>query len=620
MKYRTDIDGMRAIAVMAVVIFHAGIERLGGGYLGVDIFYVISGFLITSIIRHEIDEDSFTLAGFYRRRIVRILPALFVMLAAVLITACLVAMPPDIDAIGKSSAAAAGFVANIHFWQTTGYFDDAAEAAPLLHTWSLGVEEQFYILYPFLLLAIASRGRNPKWPLAALSVGSFLLALWMQTWRDGSDFYLLPARAWQLGLGALVAIGFFPKLRGVPALALATAGLVAMLAAFFKGSDYGVLMALLTSGGAALVIAYGEGTIAHRLLALPPMRWIGAISYSLYLWHWPVITFYRQYYGLDLDPPEKAGLIVGSIAAAALSYYIVEQPMLRRFRNADSGRTVVVGGVAIVAMITISLGIASRPETWRDIPPEAKRIAAYADPDTRPNAADANDIDWDAQARSGKCFVTTVEEVFDEALCMRIAPGKRNIALIGDSHAAQYWLALSRRFPRDNIMQATGAGCIILIGIEPLERCRDIHSFVYGRLIDRGQVDGVILADRWTHYHLPFLKRTIAFLKARSIPVTVIGPVPEYEGRFPIVLAKAIEIGDPAYVDRLRRKQIMAFDKRLREVAAEAGASYYSVIDAECPGGVCARVSPRDGVPLHFDYGHATQSGAEYLLRNLMLE
>lgn len=611
MKYRTDIDGMRAIAVMAVLIFHAGIERLGGGYLGVDIFYVISGFLITGIIRHEIDDGSFTLAGFYRRRIVRILPALFAMLAAVLVTACIVAMPPDITAIGKSSAAAAGFVANIHFWLTTGYFDDAAEAAPLLHTWSLGVEEQFYILYPFLLMALASRGRNPKWPLVALSVGSFLLALWMQSWRDGSDFYLLPARAWQLGLGALVAVGFFPKLRGAPALALAAVGLAAMTAAFFTGSEFNIVMALLTSAGAALVIAYGEGTMVHRLLALPPMRWIGAISYSLYLWHWPIITFYRQYYGLDLEFAEEAGLIGASILVAALSYYLVEQPALRRFRNARSGKTVAVGLIAIATMIGVSLAIASRPGSWRTIPPEAARIAAYVDYDAG---------QWrDEQVRTGRCFLVEVEQVYDEGLCARIVPGKRNIALIGDSHAAQYWRALSKRLPQNNILQATGAGCAILLGITPLDRCAEINALVFGRLAQDGKLDGVILANRWTRHQLPFLKRSIAFYRARSIPVTVIGPVLEYEARFPIALAKAIEIDDPAYTDRLRRTKIMALDRLVRQAATEAGASYYSVIDAECPRGRCATVSPVDGVPLHFDYGHVTQSGADYVLRDFRL-
>lgn len=611
MKYRTDIDGMRAIAVMAVVIFHAGIERLGGGYLGVDIFYVISGFLITGIIRHELEDGSFTLAGFYRRRIVRILPALFAMLSTVLITACIVAMPPDIEAIGKSSAAAAGFVANIHFWLTTGYFDDAAEAAPLLHTWSLGVEEQFYILYPFLLMALARWRRNPLWPVAALSVASFLLALWMQSWRDGSDFYLLPARAWQLGLGALVATGLFPKLRGMPALALAALGLGAVGASFFIDVEFSPLVALMTSAGAALTIAYGEGTIVHRLLALPPMRWIGAISYSLYLWHWPIITFYRQYYGLDLEFAEEAGLILASICAAALSYYFVERPMLRRFRNARPDRTVAIGLLAIAAMVAASLAIAANADKVRAIPPEARRIAAFVTYDDGP---------WrEEQARTGRCFLVEVEQVYDESLCARVVPGKRNLALIGDSHAAQYWLALSRRLPQINVMQATGAGCAILLGIKPPERCAEIHAFVFGRLAEGRSLSGVILANRWTAHQLPFLKRTIAFYRARSIPVTVIGPVLEYEGRFPIVLAKAIEIGDPTYVDRLRRKQIMALDKRVRQVALDAGASYYSVIDAECPNGRCARVSPRNGEPLHFDYGHLTQAGADYVLRNLTL-
>lgn len=596
---------------MAVVIFHAGIQRLGGGYLGVDIFYVISGFLITSIILHEIDAGAFTLTGFYRRRIVRILPALFVMLAFVLAVACLVAMPPDIAAIGNSSAAAAGFMANIHFWQTTGYFDAAAEAAPLLHTWSLGVEEQFYILYPFLLLAVARWRKSPKWALIWLCLASFALAIWFATWRNGSDFYLLPARAWQLGLGALVATGFFPKLRGLAALALAAAGLAGMTAAFFVGSEFSIEMALLTSVGAALVIAYGEGSLVHRLLALPPMRWLGAISYSLYLWHWPIITFYRQFYGLDLDLVEEVGLIAASILAAALSYYLVEQPMLRRFRSSNPKRTVIVGAVAVMAMIGGSLTVAARADKWRDLPPDVAKISAYVDYADRP--------EFNRQSREGTCLIASLDHHYDETACASLDPARRNIALIGDSHAAHFWLALTRRFPDANIIQANGAGCPMLLGSVGLDRCKDVHRFAYGPLMERGDLDHVILAGRWTRHHLKLLENTIAYLKERGIPVTVIGPSVEYDARFPIALGKAIERGEPGRVDRFRRNEIADIDALVREVATKAGASYYSVYQAECPNGKCAYVSPSDGAPLHFDYGHVTQSGAEYLLRDLKL-
>mgnify|MGYP001547295729 FL=1 len=247
----------------------------------------------------------------------------------------------------------------------------------------------------------------------------------------------------------------------------------------------------------------------------------------------------------------------------------------------------------------------------RAVPPEAARIAAYVTYDDGP---------WrEEQARTGRCFLVEVEQVYDEGLCARIMPGKRNIALIGDSHAAQYWLALSHRFPQDNILQATGAGCAILLGIKPLDRCAEINALVFGRLAQGGKLDGVILAGRWTRHQLPFLKGTIAFYRTRSIPVTVIGPVLEYEARLPIALAKSIEMGDPAYTDRLRRTKIMALDRLARQAATEAGAAYYSVINAECPMGRCATISPVDGAPLHFDYGHVTQSGAEYVLRNLTL-
>ena len=611
MKYRTEIDGLRAIAVMAVVIFHAVIDRLAGGYLGVDIFYVISGFLITSIILHENEAGAFSLMSFYRRRIVRILPALFVMLLTVLAVACVVAMPPDIAAIGKSSAAAAAFIANMHFWQTTGYFDSAAEAAPLLHTWSLGVEEQFYILYPLLLLAIARWRKNPAPALFVLCIVSFAVALWLGTWENESNFYLLPARAWQLGLGALVATGFFPAVRAPLAQGLAITGLIAITISFFIDADFSAELAVLPSLGAALVIAYGASGFVSNLLSLRPVRWIGMISYSLYLWHWPIMTYYRIFYGLDLGMAEEAGLIAASFLAAALSYYLVEQPFLRRFRSADSRKTALVGAVAIIAMIGTSLAVAARAYEWRAIPAEAARVAEYVNYSKWP--------EFKGQGRKGVCLISTIRQIYKPEECARLDKTKPNVALIGDSHAAHYWHSLVKRFPGSNIMQVNGASCAVLIDAARLERCQPIRDFAYGPLIDRGGLDHVILVHRWTRSHLPQLRKTILYLRQRGISVTVIGPVVEYSTRFPIALARSMETGNPADIDRLRRNEIARTDTLIQEVARETGASYYSAYKAECDGTRCAYVNPRDGAPIHFDYGHLTESGADYVLRDFQL-
>ncbi|MEO8723211.1 MAG: acyltransferase family protein [Sphingobium sp.] len=610
MKYRTDIDGLRAIAVMAVVVFHAGVQSLHAGYLGVDIFYVISGFLITGIIQHEIADSAFSLAGFYRRRIVRIFPALFLMLTAVLAVACLVAMPPDIVSIASASAAAAGFVSNIHFWLTTGYFDDAAQWAPLLHTWSLGVEEQFYILYPFVLLLLARGRKNPKWALIVLTVISFGVAVYLRTLRNEADFYLLPSRAWQLGLGALVAVGLFPRLRALPALGLAATGLAMLVASFFVKVPEWMIEGVLPSVGAALVIAYGNGSLVHRLLAVPPLRWLGAISYSLYLWHWPIMTFFRLHYGLDLTLAQEAGLIVASILIAAISYYLVEQPTLKHFRNAEPRKAILIGLTAIACMVSASLAIARHPNV-RNVPAEAVRVAAYVNYAKTPERI--------AQTRADTCFIMRLEDKYDQRACASIIPNEPNIALIGDSHAAQYWQALARRFPHDNIMEAAGAGCTMLYKADDLLRCRDVRQFAFGRMLERGHIDGVILVARWTDHHLPVLARTIRLLRNQHIPVLVIGPIEEYATRFPIALGKSIEMHNVHYVDQFRRKSMEALDRRMRQFALREGVSYYSATDAECKGGACAYVNPRDGVPLHFDYGHTTESGAEYELRNLNL-
>ncbi len=596
---------------MAVVIFHAGIERLAGGYLGVDVFYVISGFLITSIIMHEIEAGEFSLMGFYRRRIVRILPALFAMLAAVLAVACLVAMPPDIAAIGKSSAAAAGFIANMHFWQTTGYFDTAAEAAPLLHTWSLGVEEQFYILFPLLLIVLARKRLKTIWGLCLLCAASFALALWFGSWENGSDFYLLPARAWQLGLGALVATGFFPKAAKPVSGIVAGVGLVMLCVSFFLDMQFSAWAAVLPSFGAAFMIAYSEGSLVHRLLALPILRWLGAISYSLYLWHWPIITYYRMFYGLDLQPIEEAGLIAGSIGVAALSYYLVEQPFLRRLRSADARKTVAVGGLALIGMVCASLLVATRSEAWRSIPAEAIKVADYV--------TYADSPAFMAQSRKGPCQVYTLAQPYKPDLCAPLLPGKINVALIGDSHAAHYWRSLVDRFPHANIMQATGAGCAMLLDSVGLKHCAAVHRFAYGAMLARGHISHVILAERWTPGQIPQLRKTVAYFHSRGIGVTIIGPVAEYDARFPIALGRAMETGNASDVDRFRRNEIARTDALVRAAALASGAAYYSVYQAECARNTCAYTNPHDGAPLHFDYGHVTKSGADYLLRGLRL-
>lgn len=288
MKHRYDIDGLRAVAVLPIVLFHAGVAAIQGGFIGVDIFFIISGFLITSIIMKELETGRFSILGFYRRRIVRIFPALFLLIGVVLLAGCLLMLPTEVDALGKSAAATAAFASNIYFWATADYFATSAELKPLLHTWSLGVEEQFYIFFPLLVVLLVRFARLAlRWVILVLTVLSFGVSLYLASRNPDAGFYLLPSRAWELGLGALVALGAFPAVRsrrGRDALSLiGIALIVAGYVLIDSARPFPAPWALFPCLGTALLIAYGETAVTARVLEMPPMRWIGAISYSLYL-------------------------------------------------------------------------------------------------------------------------------------------------------------------------------------------------------------------------------------------------------------------------------------------------------------------------------------------------
>ena len=334
MRYRADIDGLRAIAIVPVVLYHAGFPGLKGGFVGVDVFFVISGFLMASLILSEIDQGAFSLGHFYERRVRRIFPALFATIAASAVAAWLLFMPIEFQYFSRSAMAAALFGSNILFWQESGYFDAAAELKPLLHTWSLAVEEQFYIVFPLLMLVIARFRRQwTGWILCTLLLVSFGLSIWQVESAPVAAFYLLPSRFWELLLGAVLALGLVPRSNSpIVAQALVLVGIILIGVAVFaydEDTSFPGLSALVPCLGAALVIhGRAEDTPIGRALSWPPLVFIGLISYSLYLWHWPVIVFQRTdaIFAPETTGAVKVALVGASIGIAFLSWRFVERP------------------------------------------------------------------------------------------------------------------------------------------------------------------------------------------------------------------------------------------------------------------------------------------------------
>ena len=338
-NYRKEIDGLRALAVIPVILFHGGFEWLSGGYIGVDIFFVISGYLITSIILKEKEAGTFSLARFYERRARRILPALFFILLVCLPFAWFWLLPHQLEDFGKSIVAVALFGSNILFWKESDYFATDAELLPLLHTWSLAVEEQFYMIFPLIMILFWMLGK--RWLVAIISlIALFSLGLTEWGWRHfpEANFYLIPTRAWELMIGALLAfyLSHYEQPKGIISHLGSLTGFVLIVSAIFfldKSMPFPSFYALAPTIGTALIILFATPeTLIHRLLSLKFIVGIGLVSYSAYLWHQPLFAFARI---RSIDEPSLWLISVLSITALVLAYLswrFIEQPFRNKHR------------------------------------------------------------------------------------------------------------------------------------------------------------------------------------------------------------------------------------------------------------------------------------------------
>lgn len=356
--YQPEIDGLRALAVLPVIFYHAGFG-FHGGYVGVDVFFVISGYLITRLILTELDAGRFRLLNFWERRIRRLFPALAVVVLATLAAGCFILLPEDYDSLAESALAQALLVSNIHFWREVDYFAGPAELKPLLHTWSLAVEEQFYLIFPFLLAACAKFNRWPLGKVLGVLFGvSLLLSIWGSYSNPAATFYLLPTRAWELLAGAgLSVMPAVANLRRRRMEWLGWLGLACVLTAVFC---YGVdtrfpgASALLPCLGACLIIHSNRGEVTRvgRLLSWKPVVFIGMISYSLYLWHWPLLAMLRYGFGENLSLGMRVLAVVTSLLAASLSWKFVETPFRRRSWGSMRRVFISAGAVTVLVMGT----------------------------------------------------------------------------------------------------------------------------------------------------------------------------------------------------------------------------------------------------------------------------
>jgi peptidoglycan/LPS O-acetylase OafA/YrhL len=616
--YRADIDGLRGVAVLLVLAFHLGTSKCTGGFIGVDVFFVISGYLIGSIILSEISASKFSLLSFYQRRIRRIVPALFVMMLVTSLLAYKFFLPGELEEFAKSLLSGTFSVSNVYFLHQSGYFEGPAAMKPLLHTWSLAVEEQFYVFLPLLLIAVRRFfPHRQRVLILSIAVLSFGVSVWGAFHDPSATFYLAHTRAWELLLGTLIALDVFPRFsNAIWRNAASMAGLCFIVLAaiiYDKTTPFPGAAALVPCLGAALIIAAGRSgpSIVGRLLSLSPIVFVGMISYSLYLWHWPMIVF-QGVSGILAQGiwPKAAKIVVlcASLLVATLSWKFVEQPFRDR-RFTLSGQVVFrIAATSVLALLVVGASALATHGFPSRFPPEAVRVASFlenADPVT------------ESQYRVGTCFLTSrnLQAAFDPSVCLRQDPKKRNELLIGDSHAAQLWYGLSSVFTDVNLMQATASGCKPTLdqGLGTDKRCRLMMDYVFHDYLRRHHIDALLIAARWDAADLPRLERTVAWLKQQGIAIVLFGPTVQYDSALPRLLALAIQKNNPripadhrvAYYERLDQEMSQLAESKLQ-------VRYISYFKLLCQQDACLEYAA-DGVPLQSDYGHLTGGGSSLM-------
>jgi peptidoglycan/LPS O-acetylase OafA/YrhL len=630
--YKPHIDGLRALAVVLVVFFHLGVPGFAGGFVGVDVFFVISGYLIGGIILRETAAGTFSLLRFYEHRVRRILPALLAMLLVVTMLVSRLFFPTEIADYGKTLVATLLSGSNI-FLQDVGYFDVAGQAKPLFHTWSLAVEEQFYLTLPFLLLLLSRWWpRAVKPVLCLLAVSSFAFSCWLlQHNAKDTVFFGAPSRAWELLLGVMLVDLNHSRVTTAGS-GLDAGSTIASLTGLFLilVSSYQDAPPILYPGfngvspclGAALLLMFGDGESSWvgRVLAWRPMVFLGLISYSLYLWHWPIHVLQAQAEFLvserihaDLVTPV---VLLASLTMATLSWRFVEQPFRtgklhgRKWLYPSVGAA--FAGLALVAILINSnagFPVAGLPPSI-----ETARFLRF-------------NLLW-PPVHPGKCFVMPDEaDQFTPAKCTEYEGHPSKYLLLGDSHAYQLYHGLDAVFPEFHTGQITMAGCRPLLHpktwVNPA--CVRMNAYIFGDYLVHHHPDVVLLSGAWEDLEAPELGDTITWIKAHGMKPIVFGPTILYDISLPRLISISQRNHDDAVFLRHRTLRADTVDRQYAAFArSQWKVQYISFFEDLCgvssgtAAATTAAICPvyvDDTTPMLRDDNHLSAAGAIYWFR-----
>lgn len=617
--YRLAIDGLRAVAVFGVLLFHLGLPQFSGGYVGVDVFFVISGYLITRQIRADFLSGTFTFKNFYIRRTRRLFPALFFTLAVSLLAACLLLSPGHLDNFARTLAAAVLSVSNMLFWQESGYFDLTESVKPLLHTWSLGVEEQFYILWPWPLVFLLRR--FPRFVFPAIAIGaaaSFGLNLVFASKTHDTIFYPLPFRAFEFAIGALMVWIEQRKLKSDIAFeAMTVIGLALItlpMLIYTRSTPFPTYNALAPCVGTAILIYAGEARYTGVLLRNRLSVGIGLISYSLYLIHWPIIVFYRYYTLTPLTISEQSTLAILSLTAALAMYWFIECPFRRRgalivgqFRFVATAASLSVAVIAISALLIWSGGWPWRIPADRFLPSSAefrKQEDAYCG----------------GREHSGELVTCLVDR-----------GSEKDIYVLGDSHARHLVAGLAKSFPQYNIKVMYFTFCFPHRGFDGytydlgseelnrgcLKRNKDALDFFAKTEPTNVILSFWVIEQDFSTSYVSSLQDVVNQIASHGHNVKVISDAI----RPGIYAADCFSV--PEAISDIRQQTRCLGDQRLgRRLVAQndrlaqilGPAIYTNASDLFCDN-IC--INNRAGEPLFRDTNHLTPFGSEYLISHV---
>lgn len=456
--YRTEIDGLRAFSVILILLYHLNVPGLHGAYVSVDVFFVISGFLISWIIVEDLERGRFSFRTFYYRRVTRIFPTLVTAVGVAMLGAAAVMTPADLVWAGKQALAAVASVSNILYWQSSGYWDPAARDNLFLHTWTLGVEEQFYLFYPLLLFLSYRAGgkRGALCLLLALVAGGVLLTESLVRGHPEAAFYLTPLRLYEFAIGGLGSLAILSeaarqrlqRLAGALS-ALGAALVIGSMVVMTRDTVFPGLSSVPVCVGTVLLILAGGRGIAAPVLRVPALTWVGRASYSIYLVHWPLIMLHRYLRGPELSPADCALLSAATFALGGLIYHQVDSRLRVRRGDVARGaafarrRLALIGAVtAAVLVFNIAL-VASGGWEWR-VPESVRYLATRQVGDT-----------W----KEKRAYLDAHCRKLDEVFCGERRPGGPNILLLGDSRALDLYIALRTAYPDAGIRLSWANGC-----------------------------------------------------------------------------------------------------------------------------------------------------------------